>query len=288
MKKLCMIVNDSTGAGKLNPDDICDYIEKRGGSCFILKSNQDDGNGPLEGFTDISGLDGDTEAVLVLGGDGTIIQAARDVVKTGIPILGINLGTVGFLAEAEAMDIYSAIDGIMDNKYRTEPHIMLKGRVIKSGKEVYSGDALNDIVVARSGTIRVISTEVNIDGSFLNRFVGDGVIVSTPTGSTGYNLSAGGAILMPDADVFSVTPVCPHSFNARGVVTSSSAKITVSIAESRKAQYEEALVSFDGNRGIKLNAGDRVEIEKATENVSFIRFEKFSFLNTLNRKMRNK
>lgn len=286
MKKFCIIVNYTTNAEGFAMEEVSDYIEKKGGSCKILKAKKKNSSDLLDGFNDFSRLEPETTAILVFGGDGTIIQAARGVAGRNIPILGINMGTMGFLAEVEVESIYSSIDKLFEGDYKLASHIMLKGTIFREEKKLYSSVALNDIVLARGNDLRVISTEIKIDGTVMSGFLGDGVVVSTPTGSTGYTLSAGGTILMPDTNVFEITPICPHSFQARGIVTGSEAKITLSFIRAKKTQSDEALVSFDGYEGIKIKTGDRIEVEKAKEKVSFIRFKEFSFLNTLNSKMK--
>lgn len=286
MKKFCMIVNQTTNAEGFDISKVSSYIEAKGGRASLLKTVKRSGVDFTESFDDFKSLDEETAAVLVFGGDGTIIRAARGLAGSKVPLLGINMGTMGFLAEVEVENIYSSIDKIFEEDYKIKTHMMLKGSIMRGEKELYSSVALNDIVLARSFDLRVIATEIKIDKTVMSSFLGDGVVVCTPTGSTGYNLSAGGTIVMPDTDIFEITPICPHSFQARGIVTSSDAKITLSFVKAKKTQAEEALVSFDGNDGIKITTEDRIEIEKAKENVRFIRFEDFSFLNTLNSKMK--
>ena len=238
----------------------------------------------MENFTDITGLPKDADCVMVLGGDGTIIQAARELAATGVPILGVNLGTVGFLAEVELAYIYKAIDAVMAGKYKLEKRFMLKGSVIKDAKIVYEANALNDIVVARGNLVRAISTSVYIDGNQVSSLHGDGIIVTTPTGSTGYNLSAGGTIILPDAEVFGIHPICPHSLNSRGVITSSAAKIDIDVEWNKRSEPDEAIVSFDGNKGIRLMPGDKVTVMKSELTVPFLRINDFNFFESYRKK----
>ena len=283
MIKIGLIVNHSTRAGELDTCKICDYIEKKGGSCHKLKVREESAE-LMENFTDISELPEDATCVMVFGGDGTIIQAARELASKGIPILGVNLGTVGFLAEVEFEEIQQAIDTVFENKYSIEKRFMLSGRVIKEGKTVYEANALNDIVVARGNLVRAIRTAVYIDGNPMKNVYGDGIIVTTPTGSTGYNLSAGGIIIMPDAEVFGIMPICPHSLDSRGVITSASSKVDIAVEWNKKSEPEEAIVSFDGNKGIRLMPGDRVEIVKAELMVPFLRINDFKFFDSVRKK----
>ena len=283
MTKIGIIVNHSTRAAEVDIDKVCAYIEEKGGSFHRLKVKS--GSAELmENFTDITDLPKDADCVMVLGGDGTIIQAARELAETGVPILGVNLGTVGFLAEVELVHIYKAIDAVMAGKYKLEKRFMLKGSVIKDVKIVYEANALNDIVVARGNLVRAISTTVYIDGNQVSSLHGDGIIVTTPTGSTGYNLSAGGTIILPDAEVFGIHPICPHSLNSRGVITSSAAKIDIDVEWNKRSEPDEAIVSFDGNKGIRLMPGDKVQIMKSELTVPFLRINDFNFFESYRKK----
>ncbi len=283
MIKIGIIVNHSTRAGELDIGEIYDYIEKKGGSFHKLKVREK-GSELMENFTDISELPKDSVCVMVFGGDGTIIQAARELAPEGIPILGVNLGTVGFLAEVELHEIHEAIDAVFEKNFHLEKRFMLSGKVIKEGKTVYEANALNDIVVARGNLVRAIRTAVYIDGNPMKSLYGDGIIVTTPTGSTGYNLSAGGSIIMPDAEVFGILPICPHSLDSRGVITSASSKVDIAVEWNKKSEPEEAIVSFDGNKGIRLMPGDRVEIIKAELTVPFLRINDFKFFDSVRKK----
>ena len=283
MIKIGIIVNHSTRAAEVDIDKVCAYIGEKGGSFHRLKVKS--GSAELmENFTDITNLPKDAGCVMVLGGDGTIIQAARELAETGVPILGVNLGTVGFLAEVELSHIYKAIDAVITGKYKLEKRFMLKGRVIKDGKIVYEANALNDIVVARGNLVRAISTSVYIDGNQVSSLHGDGIIVTTPTGSTGYNLSAGGTIILPDAEVFGIHPICPHSLNSRGVITSSYAKVDIEVEWNKRSEPDEAIVSFDGNKGVRLMPGDKVQVVKSELMVPFLRISDFNFFESYRKK----
>lgn len=283
MIKIGLIVNHSTRAGELDICKICDYIEKKGGSFHKLKVREE-GAELMENFTDISGLPEDAVCVMVFGGDGTIIQAARELAPKAVPILGVNLGTVGFLAELELEEVQQAIDAVFEKNFHLEKRFMLRGRVIKEGKTVYESNSLNDIVVARGNLVRAIRTAVYIDGNPMKSVYGDGIIVTTPTGSTGYNLSAGGSIIMPDAEVFGIMPVCPHSLDSRGVITSAASKVEIAVEWNKKSEPEEAIVSFDGNKGIRLLPDDRVEIIRSELMVPFLRINDFKFFESVRKK----
>lgn len=283
MTKIGIIVNHSTRAKEADVAKVCEYIEKKGGSFHRLKVRKKGGE-LGENFTDISELPKDAACVMAFGGDGTIIQAARELAPIGVPVLGVNLGTVGFLAEVELEQLYEAVDSVIEGNFHIEKRFMLNGKVIKGGKTVYESNALNDIVVARGNFVRAISTMVYIDDNPMKNLYGDGIIVTTPTGSTGYNLSAGGAIIMPDAEVFGILPICPHSFNSRGVITSASSKVVVDVEWNKRSEPAEAIASFDGNEGIRLLPGDRVEIVRAELTVPFLRINDFKFFDSLRKK----
>ncbi len=283
MIKLGLIVNCSTRAYTVDVNKIKAYIESRGAACYVLGIRKE-GFELMENFTDLSDLPEDVRAVFAFGGDGTIIQAARELSSRNVPIVGVNLGTVGFLAEVEISDIYSAIDAVISGTYKVEERFMIRGRVIKEGKTVYEANALNDIVLARGGLVRAMSLSVHIDGELMNSYYCDGVIVTTPTGSTGYNLSAGGEVIMPNAEVLGIQPICPHSLNSRGVIIPSSSEVNITVEWRKKSEPAEAVVSFDGNKGIILMPGNSVSIVKSSQTVPFLRFNEFKFFDKMREK----
>ena len=236
-------------------------------------------------YTDEAWIPDGTECILVLGGDGTLIQAARDTVNRRIPLLGINLGTLGYLAEIEKAGVGDALDSLMAEQYTIEPRMMLEGRVYRNGGETVQDIALNDIVVNRAGDLRMIDYEISVNGESLNRYGADGMIVSTPTGSTGYSLSAGGPIVSPMASMIVVTPICPHTLAARSIVLSGEDRVTIRLGPGRRAQSEEAFASFDGGGSVSMATGDYVEIEKSEKTVNILKISRISFLEVLRNKM---
>ena len=286
MKHFCIIVNQGKNEGMDQAERILDAIIARGGTAQILPARAE--RTQLgEGFTDVNSILPEAEAVLVLGGDGTVIQAARELAEHPLPIMGVNLGTLGFLTEIELDYMEEALDQLMQDQYRLEERVMLSGVVRKNGEIVYEAQALNDIVITRSGFSRIVSMEVSVNDRPLTRYRGDGVILSTPTGSTAYNLSAGGPVIMPEAKAFAITPICAHSWEIRGVVTSAEDRIRVEIQQSKKSQKEEAIVSFDGNAGILLETGDVVEACQAEQKTRFIKLDDRGVLESLRDKIRN-
>ena len=199
-----------------------------------------------------------TQCILVIGGDGTILAAARMLVGNTIPLLGINLGTLGFLADVNLADLSKTLDLLLKDQYQVENRIMLTAEVYKQGEKAATYIALNDFNINRCGASRVIGLKVGINGSTIDCYRADGVIVCTPTGSTGYNLSAGGPIINPTCKNFVITPICPHSLTARSIVLAKEDVVTVEVEQIRSNIKEEAIISFDGREGLSMK-GKRQE-----------------------------
>ena len=226
-----------------------------------------------------------TQCILVIGGDGTILAAARMLVGNTIPLLGINLGTLGFLADVNLADLSKTLDLLLQDQYQVENRIMLTAEVYKQGEKAATYIALNDFNINRFGASRVIGLKVGINGSVIDRYRADGVIVCTPTGSTGYNLSAGGPIINPTCKNFVITPICPHSLTARSIVLAKEDIVTVEVEQIRSNIKEEAIISFDGREGLSLFPGDQVKIYKSQEVTPFIKATEVSFVQILKEKL---
>lgn len=236
---------------------------------------------------DVSSIDipEGTQCILVIGGDGTILAAARMLVGSNIPLLGINLGTLGFLADVNLADLSKTLDLLLQDQYQVENRIMLTAEVYKQGEKAATYIALNDFNINRFGASRVIGLKVGINGSVIDRYRADGVIVCTPTGSTGYNLSAGGPIINPTCKNFVITPICPHSLTARSIVLAKGDIVTVEVEQIRSNIKEEAIISFDGREGLSLFPGDQVKIYKSQEVTPFIKATEVSFVQILKEKL---
>ena len=283
MDRFYIITNSDKDSNLAITGKITEYLKAHGRSCEVQQAER-----KHEGayhYTDPSKIPDDTQCIIVLGGDGTLLQAARDVVHKEIPLLGINLGHLGFLAEVDQTSLYSSLDQLMADDYEVEERMMLEGRVYR-GKELIGDDiALNDIVIGRDGHLRVVRFKNYVNDVYLNSYNADGIIISTPTGSTGYSLSAGGPIIFPQTDVIVITPICPHSLQARSLVVSGEDRIMIEIGRRRKTQKEEAMVTFDGRSAQELETGDRIEIYKAQETTQLIRLKGRSFYQVLQNKI---
>lgn len=281
MKKFAIIVNAWKDRNLDQTRKLCSYIETHGGSCRYLISVDEQ-----EGIRKVRAADipKGTECILVLGGDGTLIRAARDTVECGIPLIGVNMGTLGYLCELEVNSVYDAVDEMMHDQYMVEKRMMLSG--LKSAQaEAEAVHALNDIVIHRTGALSLVSLTVYVNGQYLNTFKGDGMIVSTPTGSTGYNMSAGGPIVDPKAELLLLTPINSHTLTPRSIVIDSQDEIVVEVGSRRLQQDEAVEVSFDGDRGCRLGVGECIRIWKAEECAKILKFSRISFLEILRKKM---
>ena len=225
------------------------------------------------------------DAMLVLGGDGTVLQAVRETKTEPIPLIGINLGTLGFLAQIEPAGIEEALDRLIAGDYTREERMMLQGQAVFADGSVREGFALNDIVITRNGPLQMLKLNIYVNGRFLHQYQADGVIVTTPTGSTGYSLSAGGPLIAPGAKLLMLTPICPHTLNQRSIIFSSEDVIEIEIPEGRDGQMQRVSASFDGVTSAYITTGERIRIRKSEQCAEFILMNQESFLDVLNRKM---
>jgi NAD+ kinase len=211
--------------------------------------------------------------VVVLGGDGTLLSTSRAVAKAGIPILGVNLGTLGFLTEVPLAELYEALEEVDQKRATVESRSLVQCELFRAGKSVMSYAALNDVIVNKSALARLNDYDVLIDKAFVTEYKADGLIVSTPTGSTAYSMAAGGPILMPSVDAFVITPVSPHSLTHRPLVVRDSVEVEIVV----KTGDEEAYLSVDGQVGMPVRDGDRVICKKAEYKVQLMRIRRAFF-----------
>jgi NAD+ kinase len=284
MDSFLVITNERKDKENIITKQIADYIKASGRNCTLISAHSLEDN-------EIS-PDLDAQCAIVLGGDGTLIRCATHLMDYDIPILGINLGTIGFLAEIETHHIKEALDRLFKDDYLLENRMMLRGELLMGGKHKppdnngsFTGYALNDIVITRKGLSRIISLRIYVNEELVDDYRGDGVIISTPTGSTAYNLSAGGPIITPKADVMVITPICPHSLSPRSVVVSSEDIVKVVVRKSKKTQSDEAIATFDGQTVIDLGTDDEILIKKAQYNTRLIRLNRTVMYEVLRSKL---
>ncbi|GAA0351056.1 NAD(+)/NADH kinase [Bacillus horti] len=220
------------------------------------------------------------DILFVFGGDGSILGIARDFAKHDIPILGINLGHLGFLSEAEPDDLPDMLDFIVQKQYKTEERMMLEAELYRAGSLIQSWTALNDVGIAKGSYSRMITCKILLDNKELNTFFGDGLIISSPTGSTAYSMSAGGPIVAPNMDALLLTPVCPHSLTARPIILSADEEITIEVS----ATHNELGLSIDGQIGFELEIFDQIKIKRSPFTTTLIKWKDRSFFDVIKSK----
>ncbi len=286
MEQFCIITNSDKNANYNMAYHIVDYINKRGRKCVIMENRLTRSAG-IRHFTDVSQLPDEVDCAIVLGGDGTIIQAAIDLVHSNIPIIGVNTGSLGFLTEIERQEIDSALERLINNDYTIENRIMLKEvSYFKMPDSRSSCYALNDIVVSKRGGGRPITIKVYINCELADIYRADGIIISTPTGSTGYNLSAGGPVLVPQLKAIIVTPICAHSLNNRSLIVDAGDSIVLEIGRTKDAGDDFALVAADGRKVGEIVTGDRLVIEVPHATTQLIRLSDISFYERMREKLK--
>jgi NAD+ kinase len=221
-----------------------------------------------------------TDLIIVLGGDGTMLGAARDLAGSGSRVLGINIGGLGFLTAAPAAQMDEALQLVFRNEYEIDVRDLVRAEGIASGHAI-NQLALNDFVISRGADARLIELEVRVDGQTLTRYRADGLVVCTPTGSTAYSLAAGGAVVSPNAQALTITPVCPHTLSNRSVIVNMESIIEVTNLSDRL----DVFLSADGQVQLPLASGDVVRIRRADEKIRLVRLPGSSFFNTLRQKL---
>lgn len=224
----------------------------------------------------------EADMIIVLGGDGTMLGAARLVAARNPPILGVNMGGLGFLTEVTVDHLFDALERVFRDDFAIDERLMLSATMERAGEVVMQSTALNDVVISKGTLARMIETQVGISGQFVTNLRGDGLIVSTPTGSTGYALSAGGPIVSPAASAFMLAPICPHTLTHRPLIVPS----TVSISISLSSKDAGAMVTLDGQEGMAMQKGDVVIVTASDHRTHLIRFPERTYYETLRLKLK--
>ena len=280
MRKFGLITNAYKDKGLMLTHKIAEYIRGKGGEAVCISER----NGMILDYEqmDYSDIPEGLDCIMVLGGDGTLIRVATGSRKSHVPLIGVNLGTLGYLCELEEETVFTAIDSLMNGEYKIDERMMLQGK--RTGEE-HGKSALNDVVIHRSGNLSLLSLLVYVNGEFLTTYDADGVIISTPTGSTGYNLSAGGPIVDPKAKMILLTPINAHNLNSRSIVLSADDEIEIEMGSRRYQKDEVAVVSCDGDKIAELTVGDRFMISRSKHIIKICKLNKRSFLEILSKKM---
>ena len=223
----------------------------------------------------------EVECVITIGGDGTMLRAARAAFGGSVLFIGINRGHMGYLTEISELTDYDAFtDRLVNDDFKIQERMMLSARAERDGRIIYKDFALNDVLMCKNDTVRMMEYEVYVNDTFLNAYRADGFLVSSPTGSTGYSMSAGGPIAEPSAKLLILTPICPHSINTRSMVLSADDRIKII------PKNETQLVSCDGADATPLENGDILTVTRSRTTMKFIKFKETSFLDTLRERMR--
>ena len=223
----------------------------------------------------------DADALICFGGDGTILHTSKLAARNNIPILGVNIGTVGFMAELESGEM-ALLSRLASDEYTVEQRMTLYVRLVHEGRVVYRDNALNDAVITKGAVARVIQTAVLLDGVEAMNFAGDGLIAATPTGSTAYSMSAGGPIVEPEADNIILTPICAHSTNSRSLIASTHRHVEVRVG---RINHRNAFLSVDGGKTMRIYDGDKVLIDNGNQRIRLLKLKGKSFFDIINNKL---
>jgi NAD+ kinase len=256
------------------------WLQSRGVSVFVDEASARQCPDSVE-VTPPEQLPGKVDAVSVFGGDGTLLYAARLVAGSGVPILGVNLGSLGFLTEVKLEELRPAFENLLSGNYYIENRMLLYVTVLRNQQEIARYLALNDAVINKGALARIVELEVTVNAQLMTLTRADGLIISTPTGSTAYSLSAGGPILYPTLEAFVITPICPHTLSNRPVVVPDDGIIGVCL--SRGA---EVMLTVDGQVGMPLQQGDCLHVEKAGPSIHLIQATGSSFFKLLREKLK--
>lgn len=281
MNKIGIITNSGRDNGYKNTIFLAESIMKRGRTA-VMSDELAKHTGIGEPCGDEDDVIKRCDLVICLGGDGTFLKAARKVHGKDLPMLGINLGNLGFLTEVDRDNIDNAVEKIFNNEYEIEKRMMLDAVIYRKNAEPLRDIALNDVVIARGAVSRILNVKTYINDIFVDTFPGDGLIVSSPTGSTAYSLSAGGPIVEPDTDLLLITPICPHILYSRSFVAKPDSIVKAIVDEEYRYG---AMVTLDGQEGYEIRGGDMVEIKKSSHSIKLVKINPRNFFNILRTKI---
>ena len=276
-----IIVNDLKDTGFKISGGLADYIKSKGKTASVTRVGSYDEECEITNDM-IEAVD----MVIVMGGDGTMLRVSHLLEDYDVPMIGVNLGTVGFLTEVTTHDMNRMVDRMIAGDYKIEDRMMLRGTV-KRGDEIIAEDlnAINDAVLARESMLKLIAFKIYLNGHFFDECEADGVIIATPTGSTGYNLSAGGPIVNPGASLLVMTPVSPYSLSMRSVIFGAEDEISLELVDKRKNGQNKGLLSFDGFKNVKMNIGDIATIKASDKSMKLARLDNSSVYEILRKKL---
>ena len=276
MNKFCIIVNKDRDEQLELTGRVEDFLAAQGKSFAVRMESLDEADAVWQP------IPSDVDCFIVLGGDGTMMRAANRLKEFDLPILGINAGTLGYLTGVEAKDAENGLERLCTGNFRVQNRMMLDASI----NGTYADTVLNEVAITRSGVSRMIQMAVYVNGALLDMVTGDGLLISTPTGSTGYNLSAGGAVVTPEAQLMLITPICPHSLSSREIIVSAGDEITVEIRQTRRGSDEVgAVVTFDGREAVELNTNDKIVVKHSDYTTKLVRLDDRTFFEVLRSKL---
>ncbi|MFA7468493.1 MAG: NAD(+)/NADH kinase [Desulfotomaculaceae bacterium] len=270
--------NDNAKSAAL---DIISWLQDRG--CTVLL-NEEGARGIGKGSLACPANDlvSKPQILMVLGGDGTLLSCARATAQGGTPILGVNMGRLGFLTEVDFPEIFDSLKAVLRGDYSIEERMMLEASVVRNEKVIDRATALNDVVITKGSFARIIVFTVKVDGEFMGMFRADGMIIASPTGSTAYSLSAGGPLVVPNLELMILTPICPHTLSARPMVIPRESTVELEVV----SQQEQTMLTADGQHGFNLQKNDRIYITRSPFPAKFIQVKRRSFYEVLRKKLK--
>ncbi len=283
MKNFCVITNSYKDENCELANRISKYICNKGGSCSVINS-VDEVTGEYRVISETE-VPANLECAIAIGGDGTLLHTAKDLENLDIVFIGVNKGNMGFLAEINHKEVEPSIDKLLNDQFQVNSRMMLNGIIKREEDVIYNGNVLNDIVIHRGGALTISDYKVYVNGNFLVEYQADGLIISTPTGSSAYNLSAGGPVANPTSEMIILTPICPHSFGNRSIIFTKDDNLVVEIGTSRTPNVEKRKVAFDGDKDFTVISGDKIEISIASVSTKIARLDEESFIQVIKNKL---
>lgn len=283
MRKIGVIPNSERDNGLVLTKQVVEWLIEKGHAPLVAEQVGSKIDRPAC-IADMQAIYAEAEFLVVLGGDGTILRVARNAALHDIPLIGVNLGTLGYLTDVEAngAQFIQALSKALDGQYKIEKRMMLEAHILTEGTGNETHIALNDVCISRGVFSSMITMELFINDEFIDRYRADGFIVSTPTGSTAYNLSAGGPILKPDAEMIAITPICPHMMYARTLVVSAGDVVKIKLNDTANA---DGIIALDGQNHGPLVPGDAVTVRRSNYYTSIMKTNDNSFFDILRHKM---
>ncbi|MFW6278898.1 MAG: NAD(+)/NADH kinase [Bacillota bacterium] len=278
---LGLVLNVNKDKSFPNARKVYDWFQKRGVEVLI----EEEAAGMMdlqETGASFSELREKVDLIILFGGDGTFLYTARNFMGSEVPLLGVNLGRLGFLTEIETEELEETMEKLVNGEYEIEKRLLLRIQIEREGETIVDSLALNDGVINRGANARMIGLEININDQFVNSYRADGLIIATPTGSTAYSLSAGGPLVNPCLEAIIVTPICPHTLYVRPLIVSATEKLAVRVS----GDSQDMKITIDGNESHTLLAEDRIIIAAAEKTVSLLKLPGKTFYNILQEKMR--